>query len=58
MPGDQLRLLQQVATAARAAAASPCVLISVNAGMLDLSWAEAAGSGVGAILNAPYLGRA
>jgi hypothetical protein len=54
LPGDQLLLLQQV-TAAAAAAKQPCVLVSVNAGMLDLSWAQSSTS-VGAVINAPYLG--
>ena len=56
LPGAQLELLQAIA-AAGAANGAPVVLVSVNAGMLDLSWAQASPA-VGAILNAPYLGQA
>lgn len=54
MPGQQLGLLQEIAAAA-AATSKPMVLISINAGMVDYSWAQNSSS-VGAILNAPYLG--
>ena len=55
MPGEQLRLLQDIAAAATQAKKS-VILVTINAGMLDLSWAKAASS-VGAIVNAPYLGQ-
>ena len=55
MPGEQLRLLQDIAAAATLANNS-VILVTINAGMLDLSWAKAASS-VGAIINAPYLGQ-
>jgi len=51
LPGKQLQLLQLVA----AGSATPVTLVTVNAGMLDLSWVKGSAK-VGAILNAPYLG--
>lgn len=54
LPGQQLALLQMIAAAA-AAGNRPVVLISVNAGELDLSWAKQS-SRVPSILLAPYLG--
>lgn len=53
LPGAQLALLQGVVAAA---GGRPVVLVLVNAGMLDVAWAAAPGSGVGAILHAPFLG--
>jgi beta-glucosidase len=54
LPGAQLQLIQQAAAAAQAGG-RPFILVSVNAGQLDLRWAENSPA-VGAILNAPYLG--
>lgn len=55
MPGEQLQLLQEIAAAATRVGKS-VILVTINAGMLDLSWAKNAPS-VGAIINAPYLGQ-
>ena len=52
--GAQLELLQQIAAAA--SSSKPCILITINAGQLDLAWAKGSAS-VGAIINAPYLGQ-
>ena len=54
LPGQQLALLQTLAAAATVAS-KPMILVSINAGMLDLSWAHNSSS-VGAIVQAPYLG--
>ena len=62
LPGAQLQLLQQLAAGHVAKQPKqpkqpppPLVLVSVNAGMLDLEWAKAE-LRVGAIVLAPYLG--
>ena len=55
LPGAQLQMLQQIA-AASLLQHKPCILVSINAGMVDLSWPKTAAS-VGAIINAPYLGQ-
>lgn len=52
LPGLQLQLLQAVADAA---AGKPVILVTINAGMLDLSWAASSPS-IPSILHAPFLG--
>lgn len=51
LPGAQLDLLQMVTKMT----AAPVVLVTSNAGMVDLNWPEAS-TRVGAILHAPFLG--
>jgi beta-glucosidase len=54
LPGQQLALLEAVA-AATAAAGKPLVVVLINAGMLDVAWAQASPA-VHAIVHAPFLG--
>ena len=56
LPGKQLQLLQTVASAA-GKGNRKLVVVSVNAGMLDLSWAKSSAQ-VSAVLNCIYLGMA
>jgi hypothetical protein len=54
LPGAQLQMLHAVVAAA--AGMKPTVLVTVNAGMIELNWA-AASTGVGAIINSIYQGQ-
>eukprot|EP00750_Incisomonas_marina_P019955 INCI3660.3.p1 GENE.INCI3660.3~~INCI3660.3.p1 ORF type:complete len:636 (+),score=69.63 INCI3660.3:252-2159(+) len=52
-PGEQLKLIQLAANSS-----APVILLTVNAGQLDLTWPSRSGSGVDAILNLIYPGQA